>query len=294
MNESIVWLYQQEARNVTIAGVRAAELAKADPQPIGFVIIAAAVDMTRRGGRLPLDMRDEILHAYHRLIIFGGNYLPFVKLSASPVHAEDNMPAPIITQLGGKAVVAKVEEMINQAEAGVSFAILVQQREPVLRLRPYLLIDRDDCLSIFRGNLPIYFAPQEEKDFAAFLGAPNCPYFVTERGGEIVGCGGYWLDEENQKAGMVWGMVRSERQQSGIGTFMLLSRLQAIAIQCTNCAVQLNTSQHTYPFFEKFGFEVQKITENYFGEGLHCYAMTLYMNEERRRWIAQNLGKFSE
>ena len=39
--------------------------------------------------------------------------------------------------------------------------------------------------------------------------------------------------------------------------------------------IHLDTSQHTYRFFEKFGFSVNQISKNGYGEGLDKYDMTL-------------------
>ena len=136
MNESIVWLYQREAHDLNNCGIRAAELAQLDPVPAGFVIIASAVGEARRSGRLPSDLRTEIMHAYHRLIIFGGTYLPFVKLVASPVVTSDEIPSPIILQLGGKAVLTKIE--VSSQEVGSSRIFPKAFRNPISSLGIYL------------------------------------------------------------------------------------------------------------------------------------------------------------
>ena len=292
MNESIVWLYQREAHDLNNCGIRAAELAQLDPVPAGFVIIAIAVGEARRSGRLPSDLRTEIMHAYHRLIIFGGTYLPFVKLVASPVVTSDEMPSPIILQLGGKAVLTKIEEMLHSADPSVPFAIVVQQRQPILRLRPYTGAERERCMAIFQSNLPPYFFQNEEKAFADFLMRPTAPIMWQSA---VVRLLAAVAIDRHRKAngGHGLGMVRRDRQKDGVGTFLLLNRLQGIAIQLTNCTVHLDTSQHTFTFFQKFGFEVQKISENYYGEGLHRYDMTLQIDAERRKWIAKSLGKYS-
>ncbi len=39
--------------------------------------------------------------------------------------------------------------------------------------------------------------------------------------------------------------------------------------------IQLDTSQHTYRFFERFGFNVKQISKNGYGEGLDRYDMIL-------------------
>ena len=39
--------------------------------------------------------------------------------------------------------------------------------------------------------------------------------------------------------------------------------------------VQIDTSQHSQGFFERYGFQVKAITENYFAVGLHRVDMQL-------------------
>ena len=40
-----------------------------------------------------------------------------------------------------------------------------------------------------------------------------------------------------------------------------------------NCDIELNTTQKTFKFYEKFGFDVIKITPNYYAKGLDRYDM---------------------
>lgn len=58
-------------------------------------------------------------------------------------------------------------------------------------LRPYLPADRVICLDIFDSNTPRFFDPSERDKFARFLLGPVGSYFVVEREGKVLACGGY-------------------------------------------------------------------------------------------------------
>lgn len=152
-----------------------------------------------------------------------------------------------------------------------------------MELRLYQLTDFDHCLAAFDSNTPKYFAPHERADFAEFLqrmAAPDStdPYFVViDDAGAVIGCGGYFLQQTQGAAGLSWGMVTRTAHGTGAGRFLLLARLQRICQETAADRVLLNTSQHTYGFFAKVGFVVDKITEDGFGPGLHDYAMTLVL-----------------
>lgn len=293
MTEAIIWLNQEEAHDLQNCGTKAVELAELERAPVGFVIVASAIAEAQRVGKLVDQLRNEILHAYHRLIIFGGTYVPFVEISASPIMPHAEVPTPFVSQLGGKAVLTKIEEMVNAMQATPQVALIVKQHHPAMHLRAYEQTDRERCLAIFEGNTPLYFASHEVAEFAKFLNTPNCAYYVVERNNELVGCGGFWIKPEEKKAALVWGMVRSDRQKIGAGSFLLLSRLQEVALAVPDCTIHLDTSQHAFQFFEKYGFEVQKFIENHYAKDLHRYDMILKLDAERRRWITKELGKFS-
>jgi len=160
-----------------------------------------------------------------------------------------------------------------------------------MELRLYQATDFDHCLAIFDSNTPTYFAPHERAEFVDFLQrvtAPDFtdPYFVvTDAAGVVIGCGGYFLQQPQGTAGLSWGMVSRSAHGTGVGRFLLLARLQRICQETTADRVLLNTSQHTYGFFAKVGFVVDKITEHGFGTGIHDYAMTLRL---RPGWCSAN------
>jgi len=152
-----------------------------------------------------------------------------------------------------------------------------------MRIRPYQPDDRAACLAIFDGNTPPYFAPHERAQFETFLDTEADPYFVVVDGvGQVIACGGYLRLGESPVAILTWGMVPRERHRQGIGWFLLLERLHRMSQDPAIARVKLETSQHTYGFFEKAGFVTTRIVENGFGPGLHQYDMALELDEAGR------------
>ncbi|RMS33545.1 Acetyltransferase, GNAT family [Pseudomonas ficuserectae] len=84
-------------------------------------------------------------------------------------------------------------------------------------LLPYTLSARNICLDIFDSNVPRYFDPAEREQFASFLMAPLGQYFVVERDGDVLACGGYLVLSDPLVAELTWGMVHGEQHGSGLG-----------------------------------------------------------------------------
>ena len=153
-----------------------------------------------------------------------------------------------------------------------------------MKLRTYQAADYSGCLAVFDSNVPKFFAPHERAEFAVFLAQSSDPYFVvTDEQGQVIGCGGYYINHARAAAGLTWGMVSRGRHRQGIGRFLLLARLQRIGQEPAVTSVLINTSQHSYGFFEKMGFVVEAIGENGFAEGLDAYKMVLRLTAEVRQ-----------
>jgi ribosomal protein S18 acetylase RimI-like enzyme len=148
-----------------------------------------------------------------------------------------------------------------------------------MNLRPYTTDDRAACLLLFDSNVPVYFDQSERRDFEEFLDHEECAYFVVEdENGQIVGCGGYHLERETRLGSICYGMIANHLHGKGIGSFLLRERLKRLSQELEegeSILVYNQTSQHTAPFYEKFGFVTAKITQNAFAAGLHCYEMFL-------------------
>ena len=152
-----------------------------------------------------------------------------------------------------------------------------------MTIRPYLHTDKESCLAVFKSNMPKFFAPHELADFDKWLdnqhdrhtiGGIN-EYFVVELDGEIIACGGYSFNKERNESRMTWGMVKNDMHKQGIGTMFLKYRIEAVRDQYPGSAISLDTTQHSYPFFETLGFKTTKVTDNFYTEGMHRYDMVL-------------------
>ena len=148
-----------------------------------------------------------------------------------------------------------------------------------MTLRPYEQSDKEACLELFRSNTPKFFAPHEETGFGSYLENPG-HYFVLENP-TIIGCGGYGVSDIT--AYLAWGMVHHTQHGTGAGKRLLLERLNLITTHPEVKDIILDTSQHTFGFFEKLGFVTTKITEHSYSENLHRYDMKLSLDEGSRQ-----------
>lgn len=139
-------------------------------------------------------------------------------------------------------------------------------------------------MAIFDSNIPTYFADYERADFELSLNAFDEgrlaykdslkeTYFVLEDEGRVVACGGYSLYSTKMEASMTWGMVHNALHKQGYGRALFSYRLREVTSLHPDYQLVLNTTQHTFPFFEKFGYKVVKITPDGYGPGLHRYDM---------------------
>lgn len=148
--------------------------------------------------------------------------------------------------------------------------------------RPYRIGDFLSCLSIFDSNMPLFFTSEERDDFAAFLanlrGMDN-HYLVVTLNEAVVACGGLSFEVGSTSASLTWGMVHSGYHQQGLGKRLTEERLSRARALVGVSDVLLSTSQHTYCFYGRFGFEILKITPDGFGKGLDRYDMALALGE---------------
>lgn len=151
-------------------------------------------------------------------------------------------------------------------------------------IRPYKPSDRNACLEIFESNCPKYFDQSERVYIERWLdaqdaGEPTYPnsagdhYFVLEVDGRVIACGGFYLRKEEHTANIAWGMVSSYFHRQGYGRKLFQYRLNEIERHRPGAKIVLDTSQHTFGFFEKMGLKVQSITKDGYGTGLDRYDM---------------------
>jgi N-acetylglutamate synthase-like GNAT family acetyltransferase len=154
-------------------------------------------------------------------------------------------------------------------------------------VRDWKAADHDACIEIFRSNIPRYFAASEEPAYAAFLQKPDCDYLVVEKAGKVIACGGYYIDRRKRQASMCWGMVHADHQRSGVGTILVIERLERIASTAGVERVRMDTSQYTRDFYQRFGFVIESVKQDEYAPGLDRVDMAMKVDERFRSTLAQ-------
>ena len=149
-----------------------------------------------------------------------------------------------------------------------------------LQITPYKFSDNIKCIEAFESNVPTFFAIEEKEEFKAFLsklenGSIQTKFFVVALNDEVIGCGGFGDKNNTGVVSLAWGLIHKNYHKQGFGEKLLRFRLERIKETVPNLPVIVDTTQFTSGFFEKFGFQTTKITNDYYAEGLHRYDMIL-------------------
>jgi N-acetylglutamate synthase-like GNAT family acetyltransferase len=147
-------------------------------------------------------------------------------------------------------------------------------------IRLYYKNDKQQCLDTFKSNVPDFFSENEIADFEAFLnrletGIPKTQFFVIEDENRIVGCGGFGDKDNKNIISLAWGHIHKNEHKKGLGQQLLTYRLALIKQMYSQLPLLIDTTQFSYRFYEKNGFRLLKITENYYTEGMHRFDMEL-------------------
>jgi predicted GNAT family N-acyltransferase len=155
-----------------------------------------------------------------------------------------------------------------------------------LVIREFALADKEECTEAFKSNVPDYFTEDEISDFERFLDNYSVRfteintlrrtyYYTVLLQNKIIGCGGFGDKENNEVISLAWGLIHKHYHKKGLGEKLLLFRLEKLKNLSASSQVVIDTTQHTYTFFEKFGFVTTKITKNFYTKGMHRYDMIL-------------------
>jgi len=142
-------------------------------------------------------------------------------------------------------------------------------------IRAYKEEDKKELIDLLKLNVPTYFAEPEVDDFAEYLDKELDQYFVSEKDGKIIGCGGINFMQDNKTARVAWDIINPNFQRKGIGTQLLKYRIQKIKDESKIDNIQVRTSQHVYIFYEKQGFKLEKIEKDFWAKGFDLYQMNL-------------------
>ena len=144
---------------------------------------------------------------------------------------------------------------------------------PELIIRPYHPKDKSAVVELIRQNTPDFFSPDEEKEFVHYLDHAIEKYFVLTLEDKIAGCGGINY-ENNYTTGIIsWDMIDPRYQGQHLGSQLLLHRLQLLYEDQLIKRIIVRTSQLTCKFYEKMGFQLKEVREDYWAPGYHLYYM---------------------
>lgn len=137
---------------------------------------------------------------------------------------------------------------------------------------------------MFKSNIPVYFAEEELPLFDEFLDRDvndsDRPYWVVYNDEEIVGCGGIGVNEPTEYTKerhviMCWGMVHYTLHKRGFGKELLAYRIEKAREIFPGIKIALGTTQHSAPFFEKYGFKTVFYEKDHWAKGMDLYQMEL-------------------
>ncbi|MGB1104735.1 MAG: GNAT family N-acetyltransferase [Crocinitomicaceae bacterium] len=151
--------------------------------------------------------------------------------------------------------------------------------------RDYEPADHESCLKIFDSNCPPYFDSSERDLFDNWLTAideggiaresiEKSYYFVGEWHGVVVSCGGIYSMFNKSEVRLSWGMVSREHHRKGLGKALFRYRFEAFQKRFPEFELKLDTSQLTFPFYERMNFVITHIEKNGYGPDLDKYEMT--------------------
>jgi N-acetylglutamate synthase-like GNAT family acetyltransferase len=142
-------------------------------------------------------------------------------------------------------------------------------------IRKYLNSDKPKIIELLRKNTPQYFDSSEEKDFENYLDNEIEDYFVYEINSEIIGAGGINYFTEQKLARISWDMIDPNSQGNGIGKKLTQYRINHLKEKENIELIVVRTTQLVCKFYEKMGFELEKIEKDFWAKGFDLYQMEM-------------------
>lgn len=141
-------------------------------------------------------------------------------------------------------------------------------------IRDYQENDKNTLLELVRLNVPKYFDPTEVDEFLTYLNDQREIYIVYDvKDQGVLGAGGINLRDDGKTGIISWDFVHPEFHGKGIGGQLLEHRLRILNEEIKVEKIVVRTAQFTYKYYEKFGFKLMRIEEDFWAEGYHLYYM---------------------
>ncbi len=142
-------------------------------------------------------------------------------------------------------------------------------------IRDYSIKDKHLLLNLLQLNIPEYFAEEEMAGFDDYLDNKTELYYVILFEDKIVGGGGINFANDETTAKISWDVFHPEFQNKGFGSELLQHRINQLSAMDNIKKVIVRTSQVAYKFYEKKGFNVKEIVNDYWAPGFDLYLMEL-------------------
>lgn len=140
-------------------------------------------------------------------------------------------------------------------------------------IREYNSHDKEAVLNIFKLNTPKYFSLEEENEIVYYLENEIEQYFVVEIDGKVVGSGGINFSKGKTTGIISWDILHPDFQGKSLGSLLLNYRLKKLKQFEEIQKITVRTSQLSYKFYQKLGFKLIEIVEDYWAKGYHLYSM---------------------
>ena len=143
-------------------------------------------------------------------------------------------------------------------------------------IRKFIKNDKDKLLELLQLNTPEFFDLTEEKDFIEYMEHHAQNYYVVEKSGRVIGCGGFNFGfEEGKTARISWDIIHPDFQGKGVGKELLLYRVNEIKKNTTITKIEVRTTQLAYKFYQNCGFQLVKRESDFWAKGFDLYLMKL-------------------
>ena len=142
-------------------------------------------------------------------------------------------------------------------------------------IREYSNKDKPKITELFIKNTPEYFDTSEENDVENYLENEIEDYFVYEENSEIIGAGGINYFTEQKLARISWDMIDPKSQGNGIGKKLTQYRINHLNRNPKIEFIIVRTTQLVFKFYEKMGFELEKIEKDFWAKGFDLYQMKM-------------------
>lgn len=150
-----------------------------------------------------------------------------------------------------------------------------------ISIRAYETKDKDELIHLLRLNTPQFFAESEEEDFIRYLESERELFYVLLYEQKLLGCGGINFEKGKTIGKISWGIIHPDYQRKSLGTKLLKHRIDILKSMDTIQKIRVRTSQTAYKFYEKHGFELVEIKQDYWAEGFDMYSMAMLIEKSK-------------